>query len=134
MKYPATRRHFAALATGAGLLAAFSFAAPIGALAQHAPIQISNVATKIGEGQWRWTVYVAGPPHEIGNISCVVYRLHPTFPDPVQRVCNIGDRKYPFALTATGWGTFGLLAHVEFSDGQSQDMVWYLDFSLPPLP
>lgn len=136
MKNPASRRRIAAMAMGAALIAAGHTAATPKAMAQsgHAPVRISNVATKVGNGQWRWTVYVAGPASEIGNIGCVVYRLHPTFPNPVQRVCGTSDPKYPFGLTATGWGTFGLLAQVEFRDGQSQDVVWVLDFNLPPLP
>src|SRR5262249_30167939 len=46
------------------------------------------------------------PQNTIAQIRSVEYRLHPTFPNPVQRVDRIGDPRYPFALTATGWGVF----------------------------
>lgn len=99
----------------------------------HQPVVIGNVASKTGAGTWNWTAYIAGPPEEIANVQCVVYTLHPTFPNPVQRVCTTSDPKYPFGLSATGWGTFNLLARIEFKDGSVQEIVQPLSFNNPPL-
>src|SRR5215469_6083320 len=91
------------------------------AVAGKDSLDIQNTAEKIGDKEWRWTAFVSGPPDEIGKIACVKYTLHPTFPKPVQEVCSIEDPKHPFALTATGWGTFNLRARIEFKDGTSQE-------------
>ena len=62
----------------------------------------------------------------------MTYALHPTFPNPVQKICWTSDAKYPFGLTATGWEAFALLSRIEFKDGSYQDIVHVLDFSIAP--
>src|SRR4051812_33866603 len=77
-------------------------------------LSLENISQKLGQDHWRWMAFVTGTQQEINRINCVVYTLHPTFPNPVSRVCNAGDPNHPFALTAEGWGTFNLLARVEY--------------------
>src|SRR5262245_20542991 len=99
----------------------------------EASIEVTNVARQVAEDAWEWTAYVAGPQDALGNIQCVTYTLHPTFPQPVQKVCGTSNPQYPFGLTVTGWGTFMLRARVDFKDGTSQDVNYFLDFSKHPL-
>jgi hypothetical protein len=107
---------------------------PAGAVAAaEQSIQLDNVATPIGGEQWRWTAFMRGTPDQISRIKCVVYFLHPTFPNPVQRICNTQDPRYPFGFTAYGWGTFRLTARVEFADNRAQEVAYSLDFSKRPI-
>jgi hypothetical protein len=94
---------------------------------------LTNREVALPDKTWTWTAYVSGNQATIGRIKCVVYTLHPTFPEPVQRVCQTKNPQYPFALTQTGWGTFNLVARVEFQDGTSANRTHYLDFSKPYL-
>jgi transcription initiation factor IIF auxiliary subunit len=97
------------------------------AMAQ-ATLEIQNVAESIGNNEWKWTAFVTGLPAQIEKIRCVRYTLHPTFPEPIQDVCNTSDPKHPFALTMTGWGTFNLRARISFKDGSSSDLSHFLEF------
>jgi len=91
-------------------------------------LDIKNTAQPIGKNQWRWTAFVIGPSDQIAKIACVEYILHPTFPRPIQKICSTDDPSRPFALTATGWGTFSLRARIEFKDGRSEEISHYLRF------
>lgn len=107
-------------------------------MAESAPLVVSNTSKPSGQGDWYWTAYIQGPAGLMNQIQCVVYTLHPTFTDPVRRVCDMNDQKQRdpkpppdagFFLDATGWGTFALRAHIEFKDGTSQDLEHMLAFS-----
>jgi transcription initiation factor IIF auxiliary subunit len=100
---------------------------PTTAVFGQSSLEVSNIAENI-DGTWEWIAYVSGPQAEIDRIECVVYTLHPTFPNPVQEVCETKDPKYPFGLTARGWGTFTLLINIEFKDGSSEELVHTLEF------
>jgi transcription initiation factor IIF auxiliary subunit len=101
---------------------------PFVALAQDDSLDIQNVAEQVADESWQWTAFVSGSPDQIGKIACVQYTLHPTFPNPVQKVCSSNDPKHPFALTATGWGMFNLRARIEFKDGTSKEITHYIKF------
>ncbi|MGO9093906.1 MAG: pYEATS domain-containing protein [Bryobacteraceae bacterium] len=82
------------------------------------PIRTGNTARALGGGQWAWTVYISADENTLGRIQCVQYTLHPTFPNPIQRVCQRGgpaDAAFPFS--AQGWGTFDVGIKVELRDG-----------------
>lgn len=98
--------------------------------ARSQDIEVENVARKSGD-QFEWTAYVVADEEDLNKIKCVVYTLHPTFPDPVQRVCGTDNRKYPFGLTVSGWGSFNLRTKVEFKDGSSKEIVHRVDFKKP---
>ncbi|MGK7867204.1 pYEATS domain-containing protein [Falsiroseomonas sp. E2-1-a20] len=97
-----------------------------------APLRIENVAVPLGEFRWNWKAYVAGPPQEIAQIECVIYTLHPTFVEPVRKICDNSDANFPYALDAVGWGTFSLRARIEFKNGSSREYVHALSFSRRP--
>jgi hypothetical protein len=89
-----------------------------------------NIAKYNGDKAWSWTAYINGPRDQIGRINCVVYTLHPTFSQPIQRICGTANPLYPFGITLTGWGTFDLEARLELKDGSSVELSHYLDFSI----
>jgi transcription initiation factor IIF auxiliary subunit len=91
--------------------------------ARSQDVDIDNVARKAGGNQYEWTAFVVADESDLKQIKCVVYTLHPTFPDPVQRICETDNPKYPFGLTVSGWGSFALRTKIEFKNGSSQEVV-----------
>ncbi|MEW6351100.1 MAG: pYEATS domain-containing protein [Thermodesulfobacteriota bacterium] len=87
-----------------------------------------NVAEPAGDKTWNWTVFVKPDSRRLNDIACVEYRLHPTFPNPVRMVCKRGDPRYPFGLSATGWGTFSVGIRVLLKDGSRHDLSHELRF------
>ncbi len=102
-------------------------------------LELTNVAEQVTnnpsypENKWSWTAYVSADKATIDRIRCVVYTLHPTFAQPVVKVCKTVNALYPFSVSALGWGTFTLLARVEFLDGKSENLSHFLSFSLADL-
>ena len=96
---------------------------------QNNRIELRNVVKQINANSWEWLAFITSSPGTLSGVKCVEYTLHPTFPNPVRRVCTTKNPKFPFALKATGGGTFNLRAKVEFKDGPSQELAHTLDFS-----
>jgi transcription initiation factor IIF auxiliary subunit len=71
-----------------------------------AALTVTNTSSYAGGGRWAWSVFVDADAETLRQIECVEYTLHPTFPNPVRRVCN--QSKTGFALSTNGWGTFRL--------------------------
>jgi transcription initiation factor IIF auxiliary subunit len=85
----------------------------------------TNWSRQIEPGWWDWGVYIEGAPTELDRIRCVEYSLHPTFPNPVRRVCSRADR---FLLAARGWGTFTVGIKLFLNDGSIRQMSHRLEF------
>jgi hypothetical protein len=86
---------------------------------KYGKITTNNSATYAGKDRWNWTVFIEADDQTLNQIECVEYRLHPTFPDPVQKVCAKGSESGKgFFLTANGWGTFTVKLQVIFKDGE----------------
>ncbi len=94
-------------------------------------ISIKNTSSPIGNARWQWTVYLDAPPATLEKIKCVEYHLHPTFPNPLQVVCERGQQQ-PFALNGSGWGEFNVAVKVQFLDGRVQSYDHWLALSAPP--
>lgn len=73
-------------------------------------------------------MFVRGDRQRIEDIKCVEYKLHPTFPNPVRRICEKGDSNRPFGLSAEGWGTFTIPIRVFMKDGTILHMKHQLKF------
>jgi len=87
---------------------------------QVTSIRTGNVSKYLGDGQWSWTVFIVAEQEALDKIRCVVYTLHPAFPQPVQQVCERGETpNQAFALSATGWGTFDVGVKILFRDGRA---------------
>ena len=73
-------------------------------------INLVHSSTKTGKERWDWSVWLEGAPAELDLVDRVVYRLHPTFPNP-ERV--VSDRATQFLLQSSGWGEFMIYADVK---------------------
>ncbi len=82
------------------------------------PIRIKDVSYPLGEGRWRWSVWLEGPPKDLNKIKFARYTLHPTFRNPVRIVRN---RATGFRLDSSGWGSFTIGVETVFKDGTSQN-------------
>ncbi len=93
-------------------------------------VTTGNTSEYVGSSQWNWTVYIASDDVTLNDVECVEYTLHPTFPDPVRRVCAKGStRGEGFPLSSSGWGTFTIGVKVMFKDGDVRLLKHQLDFS-----
>ncbi len=92
------------------------------------PLTASNVATKVREGAWDWTIFLQGPDDALDQIRCVEYTLHPSFPDPVVTICQKGAASRAFALSGSGWGTFEVGIRVITTEGREQKLTYHLKF------
>jgi transcription initiation factor IIF auxiliary subunit len=114
----------------AGIVLVASLAAEGGAQAtKTAPpgVVVSNTSRAVGDGRYDWTVSISGPRVAADQIQCVEYTLHPTFPNPVRRVCTRGkDVKHAFALSSNGWGEFTIKLRVTFRNGTEQRLAYPL--------
>lgn len=93
------------------------------------PIRTGNTARPLGRGQWAWTVFIAADANTLGQIQCVQYTLHPTFPNPIQRVCQPGGRPdAAFPYSNQGGGTFVVGIKVELRNGGALNLKHTLKF------
>ena len=115
------------LRLAAGLLAALTLAT---ASPVFAALTVTNTSSYMGGGRWAWKVFVDADAETLQRIECVEYTLHPTFPDPVRRVCN--QAKTKFALSTNGWGTFTIKVRIEYRDGRSDLREHQLVFTQTP--
>jgi transcription initiation factor IIF auxiliary subunit len=95
-------------------------------------IAAANTSRYVGAGRWDWTVYLRAPPKVLKEIKCVTYKLHPTFPNPVRKVCELGDARFPFGLSANGWGRFTVEINISFNDGRERQLRHMLSFEAEP--
>jgi len=97
---------------------------------KYGEITTRNSATYAAKDRWNWTVFIEADDETLNQIECVVYILHPTFPDPVQKVCNQGSASGKgFLLNANGWGTFTVKIKVIFKAGEARNLQHDLRFS-----
>jgi hypothetical protein len=106
------------------LLSAAVMASAVPAQSTH--VKATNSAHYLGNGAWSWTVFLQGDRSVLSSIRCVEYRLHPTFPNPVRRVCALGSIDRPFALTTQGWGEFEIQIKVTFARGPTDSFSYPL--------
>jgi transcription initiation factor IIF auxiliary subunit len=81
-----------------------------------------------GKDWWEWGVWIDAPPTQLDQIKKVIWRLHPTFPNPVRAVTS---RKDAFKLATAGWGTFRVYAEVVMASGDHVKLQHDLELSYP---
>ncbi len=91
-------------------------------------ISTANTSVYVGNDRWDWTIYVKAEPATLSKIEYVEYTLHPTFPNPVKRVFEIGNAAYPFGLPSNGWGTFEIKVKVVLKNGAILNLKHLLQF------
>jgi hypothetical protein len=70
---------------------------------------------QLTDGEWAWSVALAGEPHHLDEVDHVVYILPSTFPNPVR---TKSDRASGFRMEEEGPGQFTLYAKVVRKDKQ----------------
>lgn len=80
----------------------------------HSSLVLQNDSKEVSEGWSDWSVWLSGPAEELNRVRSVTYRLHPTFPKPVQKVTKGPD----FRLRGGGWGEFTIRADVDLGNGE----------------
>lgn len=91
----------------------------------YAALSVSNTSTYRGNGRWDWTIFIDADNSVLSQINCVEYTLHPTFPNPVRKVC---DKKSKFALSTNGWGTFVVKVKVFYKNNTVENLEHQLVF------
>jgi transcription initiation factor IIF auxiliary subunit len=81
-----------------------------------------------GEDWWEWSVWIDASPDELATIEKVIWRLHPTFPQPVRETT---DRQNHFKLDTAGWGTFPIRADVVTTGGKPIKLKHELELHYP---
>ena len=104
-------------------------AAQSGSSSAQESISASNTSRYVGGGRWDWTVFLRASTTVLSQIQCVEYTLHPTFPNPIRRVCDRGKESQPFALSSSGWGVFTIPVRIFFRDGKEQRLEYRLTFA-----
>ncbi|HEY0378673.1 MAG TPA: pYEATS domain-containing protein [Pyrinomonadaceae bacterium] len=91
-------------------------------------LSLKQEATYEGNEWWKWSVWVEGDTADLKRIKYVEYTLHPTFPEPVQRVENPSSK---FRLDSSGWGEFTIRAQVVTKDGEKKNLRHHLELMYP---
>lgn len=93
------------------------------------PIQVNNLATKNNAGSWDWKIFLESSEDILSQVKCVEYTLHPTFPNPIQEICEKGNNEnQAFILTGNGWGAFEVKIRILLKDGGVQKLAHTLRF------
>jgi len=87
-------------------------------------LQVKQDAERIGDRQWKWSVWLDGPNAELDKIADVEYILHPTFPSPVK---HVKSRENKFRLDARGWGEFRIYIKVTDHQGGVEKLDHWLN-------
>jgi pYEATS domain-containing protein involved in immunity/TIR domain-containing protein len=91
-------------------------------------MRLEQKATYAADNWWEWSVWIEGDKEELKQIEYVEYILHPSFPEPVQR---IEDRSSKFRLDSSGWGEFTIRATVVTKQGDKKTLRHRLELRYP---
>jgi len=91
---------------------------PLGLAAQA--ITTHNTSEYLGDGNWKWTVFIQASQAALNQIEHVEYTLDPAFSDPVRRVDILGDPRFPFALTNIGRKASVVAVKIIFRDTEKE--------------
>jgi hypothetical protein len=78
-------------------------------------LKVKQAVVPHDEGWWNWSLWLEGAEDDLDEIEYVEYILHPTFPNPVQKV---SDRSTNFRLSTRGWGEFNVKVRVHTDDDE----------------
>jgi hypothetical protein len=95
------------------------------------PLEVRQRCDYRGQDWWEWAVWIEAADKVLDEIEYVEYSLHPTFPDPVQRVTN---RKEKFLFKSAGWGEFMIGVHICTRKGEHLKRQHWLTLDYPATP
>ncbi|MCJ7626091.1 MAG: hypothetical protein MUO76_21575 [Anaerolineaceae bacterium] len=74
-------------------------------------------------------IWLDGPDNDLDQVEDVVYVLHPSFRNRIRRA---KDRDKKFEIVIWTWGMFVIQTCINFKNGQTKDIKYYLSYELPP--
>jgi hypothetical protein len=95
-------------------------------------LYIRENTSQMSTGQYKdrnaflWALEIHGADKDLEMIDAVVYTLHPTFDNRIQKVRSREDH---FRLQRVGWGRFSVQIHVDFVDHTAVDSTYMLTFA-----
>ena len=81
-----------------------------------------------GNDWWNWSIWIEAPAMVLAQIEYVEYKLHPTFPNPVEKRTNADDK---FRLEAEGWGEFLIELEIKQKSGGKIKKMHWLNLEYP---
>lgn len=91
-------------------------------------ITVNQKTAYKGNDWWDWSVWIEGDDKELDQIEYVVYTLHPSFPQPIQKIIG---RYTNFRLSASGWGGFMIFIEIKYKDQHVEKTSHWLTLSYP---
>lgn len=92
-------------------------------------LRLASRSRRMEDSLWKWSVWVEGPPDQLGRIESVEYVLHPTFQDPIRQVHNSSTN---FRLDSEGRGDFVIYANVQMKNGECVSLEHSLSLDRSP--
>lgn len=93
-----------------------------------AKIGLRQSSEYMGQNWWNWSLWIDAPPSVLNDIEYVNYKLHSTFPDPVQHRTNSQQK---FLLESSGWGEFTINAEIKPKNGKKFTKRHFLTLKYP---
>jgi pYEATS domain-containing protein involved in immunity/TIR domain-containing protein len=91
-------------------------------------IEMQQSSEYLGHNLWKWSVWIAAPEAVMDEIEYVEYKLHSSFPEPIQRRT---DRDDQFRLRSSGWGEFNINAEIKPKNGRAFTKRHWLSLEYP---
>lgn len=90
--------------------------------------RIAQSQKYLGNDYWEWSAWIEASPERLGEVTSVVWLLHPTFhPSRVEST----SRATLFRLDTSGWGTFRLRAEIRRRTGEPVTVGHMLELDYP---
>lgn len=93
-----------------------------------AKIDLRQSSEYMGQNWWKWSLWIDAAPSVLNDIEYVNYKLHSTFPDPVQQRTNAQEK---FLLESSGWGEFTINAEIKPKNGKAFTKRHWLTLEYP---
>lgn len=84
-----------------------------------------NSSNYLGNDRWAWKIYINTSNETLNKIGAVTYTLHDTFQPNKIHVREIGNINSPFALNASGWGTFKIKVEISYKDDRPIKVLYH---------
>jgi transcription initiation factor IIF auxiliary subunit len=81
-----------------------------------------------GYDWWNWSIWIEASKSVLAQIEYVEYKLHPTFPERIQKRTNADEK---FLLTEEGWGEFMIDIEIKRHNGSKLKKTHWLTLEYP---
>ena len=91
-------------------------------------IDVQHSSEYVRRNWWKWSVWIEAPATVLNDIEYVDYKLHSTFPEPLQHRTNPQEK---FLLTSSGWGEFTINVEIKPKNGRAFKKRHWLTLEYP---